>query len=311
MIISLNPTYYCNFRCPFCYLTPEQLGDKKKASIQQIQERLQEVIDAGETIDCIDLYGGEITELPDDYVYKVLQLCRKYSDRINIVTNLSKLKKYLWNRKYNIYVSYDHRARERWEEVFQNMHKLTRPFNILMLTSVGILRNNVQEIIDHCNALKHLESVEIKPYSANQANKRKVRHTDHENFIKRFLTAERPLNCTFHNEDLIVDSLNGTNNAFSDDHIYITPSGKFGVLEFDDDDREYFLELDNFDDYIAWAEKEKVDTYLNGYCAACPYLGSCLSEHLREVKDISESCNGYKLLLDWYDENKEWKKYVK
>ena len=27
--VSINPSYFCNFRCDFCYLTSEQLGDQK------------------------------------------------------------------------------------------------------------------------------------------------------------------------------------------------------------------------------------------------------------------------------------------
>ncbi len=28
--VSVNPSYFCNFRCDFCYLTEEQLSDQKK-----------------------------------------------------------------------------------------------------------------------------------------------------------------------------------------------------------------------------------------------------------------------------------------
>ena len=34
MNLSINPTYYCNFRCDFCYLTPEQLGDRQKIDLK-------------------------------------------------------------------------------------------------------------------------------------------------------------------------------------------------------------------------------------------------------------------------------------
>ena len=44
----------------------------------------------------------------------------------------------------------------------------------------------------------------------------------------------------------IISSLQKKYNAFSNDHVYITFKGKFGVLEFDVNDNEYFLELDSF-----------------------------------------------------------------
>jgi hypothetical protein len=105
----------------------------------------------------------------------------------------------------------------------------------------------------------------------------------------------------FINEYLIQDSLNKTYNSFSDEHVYITPTGKFAVLEFDLNDKEYFLELDTFQEYIEWANKEK--TKLSPICRACTFKGHCLTEHYRYVKDLNNSCNGYKGLLEYYGTN--------
>jgi hypothetical protein len=93
--------------------------------------------------------------------------------------------------------------------------------------------------------------------------------------------------------------LEKTYNSFSDDHVYITPSGNFSVLEFDLNDNEYFLELDSFDKYLYWAEKEKIN--LSPICKQCKYMGHCLTEHYRYVKDLNNSCNGYKGLLEYYE----------
>jgi hypothetical protein len=94
--------------------------------------------------------------------------------------------------------------------------------------------------------------------------------------------------------------LQGQSNSYSDDHIYITPNGRFAVLEFDINDREYFLEMDTIEEYQQWCEQEKRRVNLNEYCRDCEFKGRCLSEHLREVKDIKMSCNGYKHLIQWY-----------
>ena len=53
MNLSINPTYYCNFRCDFCYLTPEQLGDRQQITLSVLDQRLSEVPE----INHIDLYG--------------------------------------------------------------------------------------------------------------------------------------------------------------------------------------------------------------------------------------------------------------
>ena len=41
--VSINPSYFCNFRCDFCYLTPEQLGDQKRISMSDLDNRLHEI----------------------------------------------------------------------------------------------------------------------------------------------------------------------------------------------------------------------------------------------------------------------------
>jgi len=72
----------------------------------------------------------------------------------------------------------------------------------------------------------------------------------------------------------------------------------FGVLEFDEEDKEFFLELDSFEEYKQWASKEKIS--LSDICNNCEYLGTCLTEHYRYVKDLDNGCSGYKGLLDRY-----------
>ena len=41
--VSINPSYFCNFRCDFCYLTPEQLGNQKKISLERLDQLLGDI----------------------------------------------------------------------------------------------------------------------------------------------------------------------------------------------------------------------------------------------------------------------------
>ncbi len=58
MIISINPWYYCNFDCDFCYLTKDQLNDKTLLPLDILSKRLAEITTHSK-IDMVDLYGGE------------------------------------------------------------------------------------------------------------------------------------------------------------------------------------------------------------------------------------------------------------
>ena len=231
--VSINPSYYCNFRCSFCYLTPEQLGDKKRASVEAILTRIDE-IQSQYDIQTVDLYGGEPFLLPEDYLseLKAGLFARDVWD-LGVNTNLSTTHPEIWSGDWWISVSYDFTARERSDEVFQNMLSLTQEFSILMLASPELMATDPDEIVDTLNLLSNLESVEVKPYSKNQANSLNAENADYEAFVWSLIERMDRMNFTFINHDQIQDVLAGNRNAYSDDHLYITPEGRFAVLEFD------------------------------------------------------------------------------
>ena len=299
LTLSINPFYYCNFRCSFCYLTEEQLSDRKLLSLERLEEMLIEVI-SNDTIDKVDLYGGELGLLPKDYWNNLIELLHRYNiTDINLITNLSMLNDITLDDRVSTSVSYDFSAREDHERVFKNMSLMVKPFSILMLASPDLIKLNVDEMINTLNLLSNLQSVEIKPYSSNQANELDITYTQFEEFVKKWII-NKDKKFEFVNELLLEDVLNKTRNAFSDDHVYITPNGRFGVLEFDLNDNEYFKEYDSLDDYYKWTELEKKRTSNNIHCSNCEHYGHCLSEHLRNVKDLDNSCNGFRGLINWF-----------
>lgn len=299
--VSINPSYFCNFRCDFCYLTEQQLSDQKKIDLDRLNNLLSQI----PNISHVDLYGGEIGALKKDYFYSLRDTIRKhYKDKINIITNYSILHEGFYEDDFYLSVSYDWTAREKSDKVYQNMLMSPVPIAVLVLASPKVISMNVDELIITLNACASVSSVEIKPYSSNQANQHRVIHKEYEEFVKKWISSPIEKNFEFVNEYYIQDVLDQTRNAFSDDHIYITPSGKFAVLEFDLNDNEYFLELDSWEDYVRWTEKEK-QSNVSDICRSCEFYGRCLTEHYRYVKDLNNSCNGYKFLIEWYRERME------
>jgi sulfatase maturation enzyme AslB (radical SAM superfamily) len=302
--VSINPSYFCNFRCNFCYLTSQQLGDQKKIPLHILDKKLKEISKV-RIIEWVDLYGGEIGALKKDYFYGLKDTIRKYyKDKINIITNYSMLHEGFFKDDFYLSVSYDFEAREKSDLVYNNMFQSTVPIAILILASEKVLSMNVDEMIHKLNLCSGIESVEIKPYSINQANNQPVTHRDFELFIKKWIESDVKKKFDFVNEGKIVSSLKKEYNAFSNNHVYITPNGNFGVLEFDKNDKEYFLELESFNDYLKWADNEPLKN-ISDICKSCKYYGHCLTEHYRYVKDLDNGCNGYKGLLDYYDKRME------
>ena len=299
MILSINPTYYCNFRCDFCYLTKEQLSDPTLLPLNVLEEKIKEVLNY-QTIDMVDLYGGEVGLLQESYIYDLIDLLERYEIfDINIITNLSMLNNIVKKEELYLTVSYDFDCREQHERVWNNMASLNRPFSILILASEQLINKNVDDMILQLNLLKNLQSVEIKPYSTNQANCHNVTFKQFEEHVKKWITSSVEKKFQFVNEKNIIDSIQGKRNSFSNDHVYITPSGDFAVLEFDLNDNEYFKNLNSFTDYIHWAESEP-EKNTSSICKNCEYFGKCLTEHYRYVKTMENGCNGFKGLIDWY-----------
>ena len=306
MNISINPSYFCNFRCPFCYLTPLQLGDQTKIDLDRLDQMLAEVT-KWEPITHVDLYGGEIGALKKDYFYAMRDVIRKYYPRdkgkINIITNLSMLHEGFYEDDFYLSVSYDWQAREKHDIVYKNMLMSPVPISVLVLASPKLVHPDasVDDMIKSLNAVNNIKSVEIKPYSTNQANFFPVTHKQFEQFVIKWIESPVKKNFQFINKDNIQDSLDKKYNAFSNNHVYITPAGKFAVLEFDDWDREFFQEYDTFKQVVEWQDREIIFN-CSDVCHGCEYFGNCLTEHYRWVgdEDLDEiGCNGYKGLLDY------------
>jgi sulfatase maturation enzyme AslB (radical SAM superfamily) len=302
MILSINPSYYCNFRCEFCYLTEEQLSNRQTLDLSILDQRITE-IKKYHDVSMADIYGGEIGLLPEPYVNAMCDLLKAQGiDDINIITNLSMVNDVILNPDFYVTVSYDFRHREQHDRVWNNMFQLSKPFSILILAGPDIIKDDVNSMIDQLNLFQNLSSVEIKPYSTNQANAYNIKDKEFENFVMQWIDSPVKKNFQFINEDNIRSSLNGTRNAFSNDHVYITPEGKFAVLEFDLNDREYFKSLDTIEEYIDWADNEP-ELNVSEICQGCEYYGKCLTEHYRYVTTLENGCNGYKGLIDWYKVN--------
>ncbi len=310
MQVSINPTYLCNFRCSFCYLTEEQLSNPKTTPVVEVDERLKE-INSYQKITGIDIYGGEVGLLDYNYLTSLDRSIRKYTNNINVITNLSKINPYFHHPDITLSVSWDYIARQGWERVLENMMNTDRPLSVLLLASPELVKRKPSEVLSYLYQIPMLESIEIKPYSSNQANQLSAGGQSELEFgqwvqewIKLF-KKNRGISTrvNFENVSRIKRSLGSEYNAFSDNHIYIQPNGKLAVLEFDSNQNEFFLEVDSMQEYDAWSAKEKLRVHKNKICSDCKYLGRCLTEHYREVKAEDIECNGFRDLLQWYESN--------
>lgn len=278
------------------------MSSKELLSLKLLTQRIAEVEKLYE-IECVDVYGGEIGLLKEDYLRELLDLF-SLGTHFNFITNFSVVNPVFYDERVQISVSWEGNIRRKWEKVYQNMRSFSKDIHLLMLASQEMISWDDQQLEHTIKMIADVESiktVEIKPYSSNQANQLEMTFVDYENLIKRWL--QRPKKFFFVNEQRLRDVFNGLTNSFSDDHLYINPKGEFCVLDFDLNDNEFFLPIKKIEDYLDWSNNEKVKSFQNSYCHQCEYHGQCLTEHIRNVSTVEKSCNGFIQLIDWYKES--------
>ena len=291
MYISINPTYKCNLRCDFCYLTPEQLSDDKKIDLKQLELMLDEF----PYISGIDLYGGEISTLPLDYQQELVTLVKGYTPNVSIITNLVQISPIFLDKDINLTVSFDFEARPQWKRTLSNMLLLDRDVSVITLVSRTVLEKDIPTMISFLNGLPRIISVELKPYSRNQnTTQLEVTHHEYSKFLLIWLGNRHRMNFECVNEELVSEALAGERNAFSNEHVYITPNGNYAVLDFDDNNREFFKEVKTIQEVYSWAQQESSTRPVA--CLTCSYNGRCLTEHYRP--DHTGGCDGFIEVLE-------------
>lgn len=294
MNISLAPSFHCNFRCHWCYLSEEQLRDKTLVDLTVLNNQLL----AAGPVTHVDIYGGEAGTLPVEYAEQLLALIKQHTDSINVISNFSVIPDWFHRDDITVSASYDWTFRQQHERVLNNIIGFSKPVPILMLATEELCQVDPAEIAQLLNGIRTVRSLEIKPYSTNQFNQHGMNWLIFEEWIKKWLTLD--LNFELVNHNLLENSVNKVYNAYSTDHLYIGPNGEFSVLDFDLNDREYFRHIQDMDDYQQWVAREQHMVQNNKFCKQCPWIGHCMTEHYRNVQSLDLSCNGFKNLLDWY-----------
>jgi len=292
--ISLAPSFHCNFRCSWCYLSVDQLRDTTRLDLELLNARLK---DLG-PIEHVDIYGGEPATLPETYAVEMLDVLLSHTTSINVISNFYRVPQWFYRSDISVSASYDWNKRENYDKVLTNIIGFGRPLAILMLATHDLCQEDPRVIASVFNHVETIASLEIKPYSINQFNQHQMDWTVFESWIKIWLSLD--LNFELINRKLLDNSVKKIYNAYSDNHLYIGPDGGLSVLDFDINDREYFRPMKNLDHYREWAAEEKYKVQHNKFCSSCRWQGHCATEHYRNVTSLDHSCNGFKKLLDWY-----------
>lgn len=279
LAISVNPTYKCNLDCSFCYL--KNRHESSLLDLKLFDKQMEELSKVYDFV-YIDLYGGEITLLPEDYIKELISICEKYVSDISVVTNLIEMPQWLYELKYTVSASWDYIYRPKNELVLKNaeiFYNKTGKGIPLVLTSPELYKHKeeIRKLIDK----PYIKSFDIKPCMKTSQNGIEKSLEHYEELVKYFI--QNPITPFFTN------SFTLTNKKDRYLHVFLNPNNKFVDVCYDDKGNESFKEVDVYN----------LNDGIPNECITCELYEYCQNEHSNIYLYDGYDCYGLKKLLSW------------
>lgn len=297
MIVHVMPSFLCNWNCSYCYLGALK-QDKTQLSLNALASRLTD-ISSHAMIDTINIYGGEITLLDDNYLKSLFTLCSWHTKDVACVTNnpvAPQIDLYPWIS----WSSSLNKERDNYTATLQSL--FLRENKITTLTQVvtpSLLKEDPKYILERIDTL--CESVTFLRYSPSRVNPLwKISNKAYEDFIISMLDEYKNSSYDFvlANAQELEDCINRKYDPTIQSNIFIMPNGNFAIVAYDKNHHEYFKELGSWHDYQEEIEKEA--SFYEKQCSNCKYYGRCYAEHITKHQTDDICCGGYKL-LEYYE----------
>ena len=298
--IDIITNYFCNFSCEYCFLHKLK-NIQKVIDVNKLERQLKEV-SSKYTIDDINIYGGEVSLLPLDYLKRLIDLCSKYA-QVNVITNFAddRCNEFLKGEMVTVSTSInDERSCN-----LQTQHAVLLTDNdnlsVIQVVTPSLLKKTGKEVLGYLELFK--KDVGFLPYSpAKMAEVNyDISNMDFCNFMKRVITEYMSGNYSFKisNIDHLNDVVENKYDPMMQSILFINPFNEYAGIAYEDG-LEYFKVFDTLENWELACREETID--YDRKCNHREYYGRCYAEHLKESKGDDECC-GMKSLVKWYEEN--------
>ena len=296
--INIIPLYRSNIEDPF-YLFQDQIYNGNTLELSWLDKALKSLSFRYNIVQ-IDLKGGEISLLSDFYFELLYNLCKVYSKKVNIWTNLTVIKKSMFNNcdSFNVKLNFNEYLNK---QTLYNVKIASQTDKIINIKSIDIsCTKNIDIIIKLLNDAK-IKSWEVIPFFKSNCNKIDFRsYTSSEDTINNILNYIKDMKFAFQNK-LQLDQTLPIDN-YNIQTVYITPENKFGYLEFNNNVC-CIKEIDNLLDYIK--KLEELEKNYKDFCKKCTSKDMCLANYHLNTNYTGDSCSGLKNLITNYREIKK------
>lgn len=272
--LSIIPSYFCNFNCKYCYLG-DLRKDKQILSLDILKEMLYELIKKY-NIKCINLYGGEISLLSEEYLNNLYEIIKDY--KVSLTTNLSNEWILEWAEKRKIRVSVSlNEERYDYDKTLEKLKNIKNKSNITISSVVlpSLLNKEPEDVMDFYEKLGY--NVYFIQYHPSEYSKLYlIEQKKYNIFLEKMLKINSSIE--IENEKVFLDKgQNPTMKGF----IFLTPYGQWQTVYYKDG-VEYYKNFDKIEDWEKFCRQEYDEYFKN--CCLCEYFGHCKAEHLINYK---------------------------
>ena len=238
-------TFLCPFSCAFC-LT------KTKNSLNEFLDvfKLRDFLEKNHlNFDKIKISGGEPMLINHDYFNELVDTIKEFNKNIIISSYPVELKNYRDDIEYEF--SYDFLARPRALEVWENLLRFPKKFDIKILVSPQILKTfHPNTILNKLSILPNIKSVEFKEYYRNEITMWNLNNTVYDKFIKLVLSSQ--LNIPYINLNkekmrFLNNKSSRVDNSYFDEEYCLLPDNKLYIQHFNEEDISTFQEINEED----------------------------------------------------------------
>ena len=235
--LTVYPTFLCPFSCNFCL-------NKDKSSINEnLDTTILDNFLSEHKFDEIYVSGGEPMNLPKLYFDDVIDTIKKHNKNITVLSYPFQLNNYRDDIEYNF--AYDFLARPRALDVWSNLLRFPKPFDVTVTLTPMIFKYHPNAIFQKLAILPNVRNVELVPYLKNDTTTWNINNTVCDKFLKFWLSSQ--LNVSFINvnkEKMRHLIGKATRIDINDKENYnILPNGKLYVDYFNEQDIHSFKEI--------------------------------------------------------------------
>ena len=305
IIVSIMPSYKCSRKCPYCYLSKET--DKEDIiPLDILSEKLEEIKSSFPNL-IIDLFGGEMDELPFKYLKDLLKLCKQFSNDICVTSGCINGNCFSATRdekiKLAVSLNEERPDNRKTEEFLMNYKDCHKYLSISMVVLPSLLKKSPKQILDYLQEFNLPVTFFRYIKSTNSKNVYKISREKYERFIVDIYNFyiqhnKNPYEENPYTFEIINPSYKTIGNPFIPTSLFIDPCGNYCTVDYNEEGSEYFRTFENFQDWKSFNIKEFKQFFKT--CSGCPIYGNCLCEHFSSSKFSSiRKCDGLPGLVSY------------